>query len=301
MRGQGVGQRKGRTAFIVAFLSPAVLLYAVFVCIPLVQAFQLSLYSFRGVSTRRTYEGLKNFERLADDQAYRTSIGNNLWLLAFSAVAVIGLGLLLAHAAQGNSRSARALRTVYLFPQVVSMVVVAIIWQFLYNPAYGLVDAGFKAVGLPLPKDGFLGDPKTALPAVAIAFVWYVLGFYIMLFAAGIKNIPEDVFEAAHLDGADGWRRFVRITWPLLWSVKRVAFSYVAINVLNIFALVYVMTGGGPDRATETMLTFLYEQGFKNFQFGYASAVAVANFVVAMTISLAVLWWFRRSPEEARA
>lgn len=294
-------QRRGRATFIIAFLSPAVLLYGFFVCVPLVQAFQLSLYSFRGVSSKRTFVGLKNYERLVADDAYRLSIKNNVWLLVVAGIVVIVLGLLLAHAAQGNSRSAKAIRAVYLFPQVISMVVVAIIWQFLYNPSYGIADSLFRLLHIPLPKDGFLGDPSTALPAVTVAFIWYVLGFYIMLFGAGIKNIPEDVFEAAHLDGADGWTRFRLITWPLLWSVKRIAFSYIAINVLNIFALVFVMTGGGPARSTETMLTYLYEQGFKNFQFGYASSVAVANFGVAMAISLFLLWLFRKSPEGTRA
>ncbi len=277
------------------------MLYGLLVCVPLFQAFTLSLYSFRGVSSKRTFVGIQNYEKLIADETYRQTIKNNLWLMLVAGVVVIVLGLLLAHAAQGSSRSAKALRAVYLFPQVISMVVVAIIWQFLFNPSYGVADSVFRFFHLPLPKDGFLGDPSTALPAVAVAFIWYVLGFYIMLFGAGIKNIPEDIFEAAHLDGADGWTRFRLVTWPLLWSVKRIAFSYIAINVLNIFALVYVMTGGGPARSTETMLTYLYEQGFKNFQFGYASSVAVANFAVAMAISLFMLWLFRKSPEGTRA
>jgi N-acetylglucosamine transport system permease protein len=211
------------------------------------------------------------------------------------------LGLLLAHAAQGGGKTAKALRAIYLFPQAISLVVVAIIWQFLYNPSFGLVDSAAKQAHLPIPSSGWLGDPHTALPAVTVAFIWYVLGFYIMLFAAGIKNIPEDVLEAAHLDGADGFRRFRMVTWPLLWSVKRVAVTYIAINVLNVFALVQVMTAGGPDRRTDTILTYLYEAGFQHTQLGYASTVAASNFVVAMVISLFILWLFRRNPEASRA
>ena len=293
-------QRKGRTAFIVAFLAPAVLLYGALVCIPLFQAFSLSTFSFRGVSSKRKFVGLENYDRLLNDDVYRQALKNNLWMLVVAGILVMVLGLLLAHAAQGSSRTSKALRAVYLFPQVISMVVVAIIWQFLYNPSFGVVDALFRFLGLGIPKDGWLGDPSTALPSVTVAFVWYVLGFYIMLFAAGIKNVPEEVYEAAQLDGSSGLHRLRKVTWPLLWSVKRIAFSYIAINVLNVFALVYVMTNGGPDRRTETILTYLYEAGFKNYQFGYASAIAVANFVVAMVISLGVLWWFRRDPEAVR-
>ena len=130
--------------------------------------------------------------------------------------------------------------------------------------------------------------------------MWYSLGFYIMLFAAGLRGIPEDVKEAAELDGSTGLHRFWKVTWPMLWSVKRVAVAYVAINVMSIFALVYLMTQGGPDRRTETLLTYLYQQAFVNSEFGYATAVAVANFVVAMLLALLVLLFYRRNPMEAR-
>lgn len=217
-------------------------------------------------------------------------------------LAILALAVALAVAMDRAGKTARFLRGIYLFPQVVSLVVVAILWQFLYNPSFGLIKAGFAGIGAKsLSEQVWLGDPRTALPAVGVAFAWYVLGFYIMLFATGLKQIPQEVNEACALDGAHGLTKFRYVTWPMLWPVKRIAVTYMVINVMNIFALVFLMTKGQPDRKTEVMLTYLYEQAFTNGQFGYATALAVVNFVVAMALSLLLMWLFRRNPEAARA
>ncbi len=290
---------RGRTGFIVAFLAPATILYLFFVAWPLLQAFRLSLFRWRGVSAKQTFVGFENFQKLSQDEIFFTALKNNLWMMAASFVALFTLGMLVAFALQGSGKGSAALRSVVLFPQVISLVVVAILWMFLYNPSYGLLTQGLKAMGV----QGFLeplGNRKQALPAVWMAFVWYALGFYAMLFSAGLKGIPEEISEAAELDGSTGIHRFLKITWPLLWSVKKVAAVYVVVNVMNMFALVYLMTQGGPDRSTEVMLTYLYEQAFKNSQFGYATALAVANFLVAMALAGTMMLVFRKNPETSR-
>jgi len=289
-----------RSRFIVAFLAPAVTVYGVFVVWPLIQAFVMSSFRYRGVSRQSEFVGTENFRRLAADDAFWQALRNNLWLLLFCGIALLALGTAIAHAMQGAGRMARVLRSVYLFPQVVSLVVVAILWMFLYNPSFGLIDNALRGLGLPTPEKGWLGDSSLALPAVGVAFLWYALGFYVMLFAAGIGGIPREVFEAAELDGARGFRRFWGVTWPMLWSVRRVAIVYVAINVMNVFTLPFLMTRGGPDRRTETLLTYLYEQAFANYQFGYATALAAANFGLVMGLSLMLLFLFRKNPESAR-
>lgn len=294
-------QRKGRTAFVVAFLSPAVLLYALFVIFPLVQSFQLSFYRWRGVSQQRKYMALENYRKLFGDDVFWKALENNLTLLVGVGLAAIILGVVVAHGMQGGGRLSRFLRGVYLFPQAISLVVVSILWMFLYNPSFGLLTSGLKAIGLGSWEHAWLGDPKTALPAVGVSFLWYIAGFYIMLFAAGLRAIPDEVNEAASLEGALGFRKFWKITWPLLWSIKRIAVVYVVINVMNAFALIYLMTQGGPDRHTEVMLTYLYEQAFQDSQFGYATALAVANFVVAMVLSASVMFVFRKNPQGSSA
>ncbi|HEY3779861.1 MAG TPA: sugar ABC transporter permease [Fimbriimonadaceae bacterium] len=304
-------RRASRNLFILSFISPAILLYAVFVVWPLLQSFQISLYRWHGLSKYKQFVGVQNYKKLAQDDAFKRSLEHNLALLLIILVGALVIGVLLAHAMQGTGKMAKLLRSIYLFPQVMSLVVVAILWQFIFDPNWGLVTSGLKAVGLSkLPAwlhsprneiPAWLGDPHTAFGCVAIAFLWYVAGFYIMLFSAGLRGISAEVQEAAELDGALGWRRFWKVTWPMLWSIKRVAVVYVVINVMNAFALIKIMTDGGPDRSTEVMLTYLYEQAFKNSQYGYATALALVNFVVAMLLSVIILFIYRKSPEAARA
>ena len=290
---------RGRAAFIVAFLSPAVLLYGLFVIWPLGQAFYLSLFRWKGVSTQKQFIGIDNFKALYASEPFWISVKNNLWILFVGGFAILALSVLLAHGMQSGGRAVKALRGLYLFPQVISLVVVAIIWQFMYNPSYGLLTKTAGAVGIGSVSKP-LADSSQALPAVGVAFVWYALGFYIMLFSAGLKQIPEEVNEAAQLDGSSGWHRFWKVTWPMLWSVKRIATIYIVINVLNIFALVWVMTEGGPNRATETLLTFLYKSAFKESEFGFGTSVAVANFAIAMILALILMFIFRKDPEAKR-
>lgn len=292
-----MNQRKGRTGFILAFLAPATILYATFVVWPMIQSFVLSLYRWRGVSQSKTFVGTDNFHKLFQDGAFWQSLEHNLELLVGVGLAALVVGLVVAHWMQSSGRMSKVLRSVYLFPQAISLVVVSVLWMFMYNPSFGLVSAGLKAAGLERLDHVWLAESGTALPSVGTALLWYIAGFYIMLFATGIRAIPREVNEAVTLEGAHGWSRFAHITWPMLWSIKRIALVYVVINVMNVFALVYLMTQGGPDRKTEVMLTYLYEQAFTNSQFGYATALAVVNFIVALGLSGLLLFLFRRNPE----
>ena len=286
--------------FVASFLAPTLLLYGLFVIVPLLQVLQLSLYRWRGVSQHRTFVGLENFHRLASDEIFFKAIKNSFLLIGICGPILILAGVAVAHLLNSESRISRFARAIYLFPQVISLVVVAVLWSFIYNPSFGLLDAVLKLIGMGNSIRPWLGDPATALPAVAVSFIWDALGFYGMLFAAGLKGIPEEIREAAELDGAVGLKRFWKVTWPLLWSIKKVASTYIVINVLNTFALVYLMTHGGPDRATDTLLTYLYEKGFSDFRFGDASAIGVANLVLALGMAGILALVFRKDPTEAR-
>lgn len=293
---------KRKSVFIASFLAPAVLLYTVFVIVPLLQAAVISLQRWKGVSAHRKFVGLENYAKLFGDDTLRMALGNAAWLLVFALFAVFVGGLAAAHALNAPGRAARTVRGLVLFPQVVSLVAVAVLWSRLLDPRpeQGLVNGALKLVGVKGPT--WLGDPHTALPAVAATFVWHALGFYVLLFLAGIKGIDGETMEAAELDGSTGLHRLRTITWPLLWSVKRVATVYLVINVLNVFALVMLMTNGGePDRHTEMPLVYLYQSAFENSQFGYATAIAVVDFVLAMLLSGLVMLAYRRNPTEARS
>lgn len=295
-------RRRGQGPFVAAFLAPALLLYAGLVLWPLVQSLRLSQYEWSGLSAKTRYVGLQNYRDLAADPAAGLAFRNTGVLLVACCAFLVFAGVAVGHLVNLEGRWARLVRSVYLYPQAVSLVVVAIVWYFLLSPQVGLLNQALRAVGLTALERPWLGEPQTALAGIAAAFCWYSLGFYGLLFAAGLKNLPAEVGEAASLDGSHGLHRFWKVTWPMLWPIKRVAVVYAVVNVVNIFALVIVMTrGGDPDRATETTLTYLYEQGFEVSKFGYASAVAVANFAAVMAVAAAILFWFRRDPAGARS
>jgi N-acetylglucosamine transport system permease protein len=292
---------RSRGIFIAGFLLPATALYALFVVLPVVQAFVFSTYRWRGISENRTFVGLENFRQLFTDPIVWLALRHNLLLFVGTSIVILALALALAHAIGHSSGTARFLRAVYLFPQVISLVVVAVLWMFILNPSFGILNGALKAVGLESWAIAWLGEKRTALAAVGVAHVWHALGFYIMLFSAALRTIPHEVMEAATLDGAAGVVRLRYVTLPMLWAVLRIALVYMAIGTMNIFALVFLMTQGGPDRATEVMLTYLYEQAFKHSEFGYATALAIVNFMVVMALSGAILALLRHNPQEGRA
>ncbi len=290
-------RNRGRALFIASFLAPAVALYGLFVVLPVIQAFQFSMYEWRGISDQKNFVGLQNFKDLFTDNVFWLSLEHNLLILVGAGALFLGVGMLVAHALQGEGRISKGMRSVYLFPQMISLVVVAVLWQFIYNPSFGLLTPVLKLVGLgKLASEGIAATASTALPAVAIAYVWYGVGFYIMVLSAGIRGIPSEVQEAATLDGAKGFQRFREITLPQLWAVMRVSVVYIVIHAVNIFALVFLMTQGGPDRKTEVMLTYLYERAFVDSKFGFATALAVANFIVVMALSGLVMRLYRKDP-----
>jgi N-acetylglucosamine transport system permease protein len=290
----------GRTGFIVTRLAPAILLYVTFVLWPLLQSFQMSLFRWRGISKVRRFIEFENFTTLFSDPVFWRAMSNTGQMLVLVCLLMIALSVWLAHLTQGDHPLQRWSRGIYLLPQVISLVAVALIWQFQLNPQYGLLTDVLSRTGLPAREPGILRDSGYAFPAVVAAFIWHGLGFYVMLFGAGLRQIDQEVIEASELDGSAHWHRFSRITWPLLWSVKRTAISYLFIQVLTVFALIFIMTEGGPDRATESLVSYLYELIAKNFQYGYASALAVVLFILSMIATGSVLFVYRRDPTAAR-
>ena len=293
-------RRRSERLFAISFLAPAVLIYGVFVIWPLIQSFQFSLYDWSGLSMNAHFIGLKNFKDLFQDEAFHKALQNNLELLVVGGFCTLLLAILIAHALQGKGTGPKLLRSVVLVPQMLSLAVVAILWQFIFNPNIGLVTSGMNALHLDKYVHTWLGESKTALGSVGVAFVWWACGFYVMLFSAALRGIPEEVKEAAELDGAIGLQRFRKVTWPMLWSIKRVSVVHLTISVMNVFVLVYLMTNGGPDRASEMLLTYLYETAIRDVKFGYGTSLAVVNFAVVMALCGLILFIYRRGPEKSR-
>jgi N-acetylglucosamine transport system permease protein len=275
---------------IVTFLAPAILLYLVFVLFPYGQSFYYSLTQWRGVSGNRTFIWFDNFKKLPNDEIFVKALTHNGQMLIVLPLATITLALLFATLfTQGGRgvRGAQAYRVVFFFPQVMSVVIIGILWQYIYNPISGLLNGTLRAIGLDSLQRSWLGSEDLALWAIAVVFVWQVVGFYMVLFIAGMQSIPTSFYEAATLDGANRWRSFWGITLPLMWDTIRVAIVYIGIAALDLFTIVQVMTEGKPNRSTEVVARYMYEVGFGTSLFGYASAIGVA--LLAMTLALSIV------------
>ena len=231
----------GKYPLIISFLLPPLLLYGIFVLSPYVQAFQISTTDWLGYSSQARFVGADNFLALLRDGYVWNAIGNNAVLLAVMPALTIILGLFFATMLNTGGRRGRAgvvgvrgtsvYRLVYFFPQVLSVVIIAILWREVYHPNSGLINAGLRALGLPGPT--WLGDPRTAFWCVMAVMIWANVGFYVVLFGAAMQAIPRDIYEAVLLDGASRWTTLRKITIPLLWDTVQVAWIYLAIAALD--------------------------------------------------------------------
>lgn len=284
---------------VILFLTPAVILYSVFFLFPMAQAFYVALFQWRGVSLDKHYVGMANFHKLLfEDPIFWAALGHNLAFLIVSVLVVIPLALFFATALNSRLRGAQTFRAIYLFPNMISIVAVAVLWAFVYHPKMGMLNAIVTTLGGRVGDNGWLGDPKTALPCVIATSIWYSLGFYIVLFLAGVQSIPRTFYEAAEIDGAGGWAQFRFVTIPLVWEILKLGLVYLIIHTINIFGLVWVMTAGGPSNHTDTLLTYLYRLAFTDSNFGYATAVGVVVFMVIFVISVSFIRLMRREAVE---
>ncbi|MBB5080549.1 carbohydrate ABC transporter permease [Nonomuraea endophytica] len=288
-------QRHRRTLFICSFLVAPVVLYLVYVISPYIQAFQISLTDWRGVSGTPNFIGLDNYRRLFDDSVFWKAVTHNAALLVLLPVVTIVIALFFAFllnvgGAKGTSGIAGSgfYRVVFFFPQVLAVAVVAVLFQQVFRPdGSGMLNGPLMALGV--KPIGFLSDPGIAFWSVLGVMVWQAVGFYVVLFSAGLASIPNDMFEAAQIDGAGRISLFFRITLPLLWDTVQVAWVYLGVLALDVFAIVWVMTDqhGGPDFSTTVMAAEIYRNAFQYFRFGYASALGVIMFF--FTVGFAIL------------
>ncbi|MFY1693641.1 carbohydrate ABC transporter permease [Plantactinospora sp. WMMB782] len=295
--------KHGKYPLIITFLVPPLLLYGFFVLSPYLQAFQISTTNWLGYSASADYVGLENFGNLLRDGALWNAVRNNAILLLLLPVLTIALGLFFASmlnmggrrgtAGVVGVRGSGAYKLVYFFPQVLSVVIIALLWKEVYHPNNGLLNATLRAVGLPAPT--WLGDPRTAFWAVLAVMVWANVGFYVVLFGAAMQAIPKDIYEAVMLDGASRFTTLRRITIPLLWDTVQVAWIYLAIAALDGFILIQQMTDGGPNHSSDVIGLRMYNTAFgTETKFGYASAIGVVMFFLTLSVAVLALRVSRR-------
>lgn len=280
------------------FLSPALLLIAVFFFLPVLAALLLSFTDFDiyalGDLNRLRFVGLANYGQLLQSPLFWTALGNTLYFVVvggpLSVAVSLGAALLV------NSRLTRfpgLFRTAFFLPVVTTLVAVAMVWRYLYHPRYGLMNYGLSWLGIE-PID-WLGDPVWAMPAIILMAVWKNFGFNMIIFIAGLQNIPPQLYEAARIDGANAWRQFRYITLPLLGPTFLFVALMTMIGYFQMFAEPYVMTQGGPANRTVSVVLLMYEEGFRWWNIGYASAAAFVLFALILAVTVLQLKWRRRS------
>jgi len=272
--------------WIYLFLLPGLLLYGVFFVYPSLSALFYSFTDWDGLSPDFNLIGFENYTRMiTDDTVFQTSLVNNLKFMAVVVVLQTGFSLLFALLLLKNTRTNRFFRSLFFFPTVLSSISVAFIGAFLYDPTLGLLNNLFDRVGLGFLSQNWIGDPKIAIYSVALMQVWAHTGQMLVLFLAGLNSIPREMFEAAAVEGASRWQTFRYVTWPLLAPATTIVIAYTTIQSFKAFDLIYAMTRGGPNYATEILSTFLYHSAFQNYEFGYASAGSVLFMLVIALVT----------------
>jgi raffinose/stachyose/melibiose transport system permease protein len=281
------------------FLLPSLVFLAVFIAWPVLVSIQLSFYDWNGIAPTRTFVGLGNWKTLVADSVFRKAIGNNLIVVALSISIQLPVAMALAVLLHRGGKKLKVFKVVYFFPMLMSTVAVGALFKSVYDLQFGVVTPLLRALGLASLSRDWLGDSRVALFSVTAVICWQFIPFYMILFLARLSSIPNELREAAAMDGATGWHYFWRIELPLMRGVIITAMTLSLIGSLKYFDLIWVMTEGGPSRATELMATYMYKEAFSSFRMGYGSTIATAMFLIVMTAGLAAIAVRHRRLEEA--
>ncbi|WP_308257969.1 carbohydrate ABC transporter permease [Pseudonocardia lacus] len=280
--GRSSARRRGEIAL---FLGPALLLYATFVIVPMVLAGYYSLFNWNGLGPLDQFIGIDNYTRAAGDPVFRAAVGHNALIVVLSVVVQLPLALALALLLNRRLRGRAILRMVLFAPYVLAEVVTAVAWQLILQPS-GPLNTLLENMGLESWAQLWLADRDLVIYSLFIVITWKYLGFGIVLFLAGLQGVPNELLEAATVDGASAWHRTRYVVLPLLGPTIRIWIFLSVIGALQLFDLVWIMTKGGPSNASVTMATFLIDRGFERSQIGYGSAAAVLLFIISFVFAL---------------
>ncbi len=279
-------RRYGRIFTILLFLAPATIIYVYFVILPIIQSAIYSLYRWNGLGPLQNFIGLENYTKALGDKVFVTALGHNVLIAVLSLVIQLPLSLLLALLVARHLPGRSVFRMIFFLPYVLSDVTAGVIWSFVYKPDNGLLNTAINGLKIGEPQ-AWLGNTDLALLAVFVVMCWKYFGFHLILYVAGLQQIPADLEEAARIDGASNFQVLRHITLPLLGSTIRLSVFLSILGSLQYFDLIWIMTLGGPVNASETMATYMIKNGFQRFQLGYGSAVGVILFLLCFIFSLA--------------
>ncbi len=281
-RSTAIVRRNRRKAYL--FLLPNFIGFVVFTLIPVAMALFYSFTNYDG-NRRMDFIRLTNFIKLFSDSSFVISLKNTIIYTVGTVPLIIILSLLVSVLMNNGVKGAPIYRAIMLFPHIASIVAVTVVWQFLYNAKNGPINQILRSIGVVDPPS-WLSDQKTALLAVMIMIIWKGIGYYMITYLAGLRGIPKDQYEAATVDGANAWEKLIYVTIPNLRPVTFYATIMCIINSFQVFTPIYVMTKGGPGRATSVLVLKIYEDAFVNYKFGYASAEAMILFLLILVVTL---------------
>lgn len=275
--------------FVCISVLPAVILTLMFTIWPTAQALYLSFTNATSLGLNNKFVGLDNYIYMFHDKSFIQALINTAKLMAVVPVITIFCSMVLAFVLnQCKLKEMVLYRTLFYFPNIVSLTVVGIIWSFVFHPNVGIVNKILGAVGLESLQRSWLGDSKTALWCIAFTLLWQAAGYYMVMHIAAMDGISPEIYESATLDGASAWRKLISITMPLMKDIIGITFVLALSGTINLsFVLSQVMTGGGPNGASSVLLQYMYTQGFVNGNFGYAMAITV--FTLAISVALSML------------
>jgi multiple sugar transport system permease protein len=293
-----IGSSRRTSLIALAFLAPALVILLVFVAWPMLSALRLSFTDASGFG-QEEYVGFDNYVRVFTDPDVLQAMGNTAYYaLLFTPTAIIA-ALLLALLVNHRRLPGRgAFRTVLFLPFIVSLAVAAFAWSYLLDPQIGLLNHWLRVFGIQLGN--VLQDPAFAMPTVALVAVWKSFGFYLVIFIAGLQEIPGSLYEAARVDGATAWQRFRHITLPMLSNTLAFVMIVALIAALQAFDQIYVMTGGGPYGTTQTVVMEIYTSGFKKLELGFASALSYVLLLITLVLSLIQFRFFGRRERDVQ-
>ncbi|MGY1802177.1 carbohydrate ABC transporter permease [Blastococcus sp. SYSU D00922] len=296
----GAGKRRERLE-ILLFVAPALALMATFVVYPVYSAARMSFFRWKGFGPMDDFVGLDNYVRVLNDEVFTDAVMHNFLIVFASILVQLPLGLALALLLNRRIRGRGLLRTIIFVPYVLAEVIAGVVWFQLLQPRTGLLETMLGWVGIPAPEQGFLGTPDIALATVFVVLTWKYLGLAVLLFLAGLQGVPDELHEAAQLDGASWWQVQRRIAIPLIAPTIRTWCFLSMIGSLQLFDMVWILTGGGPANATTTMATYLISQGTQRSNFGIAGAASVILFLIGFAMAVAYQFLVLRRDTKADA
>ena len=278
-------RQKGRGRFIVLCVTPAIILFFIFMIIPTFDVFQMSLFKWGGYTDDKTFVGLENFKSLFQNPRFYQSFQNTILLIVIVTIVTFAFALLFAAMlTREKLKGQNFFRVIFYIPNILSVVVISAIFSAIFDPNQGLLNSIIKLFhGEPVL---WLGDQKVVIFSLAIAMIWQAIGYYMVMYMASMANIPESLYESAGLEGAGRVKQFFTITIPLIWTNIRTTLTFFIISTINLsFLFVTALTGGGPDGSTEVFLSYMYKEAYTNSSYGYGMAIGVVVFLFSFGLA----------------